>query len=160
MKKRIFLICISLLFVALIVWRLWLLKFTDIVPCDIETYDMVSIRTLYHGNEEYVIDEMDSDTEDAIMELLNTSSYRQSFRNLWPRGVSGVFSDRYYDGNEVDIHFYYNDGKEYCWIHFTGSHIVSVICSEDPGQHIFYTTNQEMMYELIGYVKQNGAGDH
>lgn len=71
------------------------------MPCDIETYEMVSIRTLYHGNAEYVIDEMDSDTEDAIMELLNTSSYRQSFRNLWPRGVSGVSSDRYYDGNDV-----------------------------------------------------------
>ena len=85
MKKRVFLICILLLFVALIVWRLWLLKFTDIVPCDIETYEMVSIRTLYHGNAEYVIDEMDLDKEDAIMELLNTSSYRQSFRNLWPR---------------------------------------------------------------------------
>lgn len=150
MKKKIIFLVI-LLFIALLVWRFRPLEYSDIVKTE-EIKGSFSVRT-YNFEDEFQMENINLDERNEILEILNTSSYRPFFRNLWP--WKWTFRDQRYDGNTVIINIVDNERGEYYRILLMNTRRINVYRSEEP-ERVYHIDNDEMKAKLIKYIRENG----
>ena len=162
MKKRIITILSFISLVGVCVWRFCPLSFSDItiskkqnlVIYDVSyRYTEVGNSYTYRLNTEQINEEFTKD----ILEILNSSSYRPDFRNLWPFGLNQINSDKNYDGNSILMIMGVETEEEWLNFHYISSSLVSVSGDKFKGILIYHPTNYETKDKLIEYIKENGV---
>ncbi len=162
MKKRILFAAIIVIVVGVIGWRFWPCAATALgVPkaepvIVLSAYGMIS--EFENGQTSHVYYRMETQETPQIQEvlgILNTSHYRQDFRNLWPCGTDSVGSDKNYDSRTVSVDLLMGDA--YFKMQFMSPSIVAVSSSEWSGYRIYHPTNRQTMDALIEYLQTHGT---
>lgn len=162
MKKRIIIIFCFVLLVGVCVWRFRPLSFSNITISNEKNLILHSVThvhiTFDDGHHVYLLDKEQINTEITkdILEILDSSSYRQDFRNLCPWGVNRVNNDKNFDGNVVEILVGVAE-EEWVNVHFTSSSLVFVGGNKFTGFRIYHPTSDETIYKLAEYIKENGT---
>lgn len=148
------------------VWRFWPQSFSDLITVDETSIISFSVHGMLDRLENgqpvidmYHIDDTDqqNNTPDEIIEILETSSYRQDFRNLLPWGMDYVDADKNYDGRTVTVSFYIGNQKdEYIQIQFLSSSIIAVFGGGKSGFCVYHPTNHETIDQLVEYLQTHG----
>lgn len=171
MKKRIGLVVIITLItiaVCFLSWRLWPHTLSSLVSLDEDSvtsfWAQATIRSFEneqsYNDTSYRIDiaQPQNSNLGEILEILNTSSYQQDYRNLLPGDVDTVHPDKNYDGNIVRLRYVWgNEPDEFVAISFLSSSIITVFVGGESEFRIYHPTNHETMYNLIEYLKTHGT---
>ena len=91
-----------------------------------------------------------------ILDILNTSGYRPSLRNLLPWTEGALASGNDYDGRSVILSFYVMDEqtRRDFSIQFLGRSQVSISTGDSWG--VYYATNPETLTALVEYIHTHG----
>ena len=143
------------------IWRFWPQSFSDLTALDETSITGFSASAMIDRigvpfMDQYRIDNTQQNKiPSEVIEILETSDYRQDFRNLLPWGVDSVGSDKHYDGRTVIVSFYNED--EYVHIQFLGSSIMTVSEEDKAGFRIYHPTNRETVDRLVEYIQTHGV---
>ena len=170
MKKRIGLIItiiVAALIICLLVWRFWPHSSSSLISVDENAVTSFSAYAMVHRFENgqtytdtYHIErtEQQGYALGEIVEILATSGYQQDFRNLSPRGVDSVGSDKNYDGRTVTLSFYTDSRTdEYVDIQFLGKSIIAVSYEGKSGFRIYHPTSHKVIDNLVEYLQTHGV---
>ena len=164
MKKRIIAVSLMVVVLFLLVWRFRPVVFSDIaISSDEIPYSYNLTCTLYEFGEKatYNFDsrEIEIDIWNDVLEILNSSSYRQDFRNLLPWGVRSVNSDRNYDGRTALLSIILeNPKKGYIHVEFISCSLMIVQRSGDNAAfRVYHPTNHKTIDMLIEYIQTYGV---
>ena len=170
MKKiiRMFIVIILIaLAIYLVLWRFWANSFSNMISVNENSIDSVSVHAMvnHFGIGEDTIDtyligenEQQVNTLDEIIEILDTSSYRQDFRNLIRWDLDYVDADKNYDGRTVTVSFYVGNKKdEYVQIQFLSSSIIAVSSDDKTGFRVYHPTNKKTIDQLVEYLQTYGV---
>ena len=171
MKKRnrlIIMIIICALAIGLIIWRFRSQTFSRALSVDESAIDRVSVSVHAMVNhfgiesdtiDTYSIDDLNQPINmlEEIIDILNTSSYRQDFRNLLLWDLDYVDADKNYDGRTVTVSFFTKNPKDECaQIQFLSSSIIVVSSGRKTGFRVYHPTNRKTMDQLLEYVQMHG----
>ena len=166
MKKRyIALIVFAVLVVALFTWRLWPRDLSSLLPEDAYAFtgfDALATDIVYTGSSAdfrtfRLEDGAQTDGVIAdLLDILKTSDYRPSFRNLLPWGRGSLVSGNDYDGRSATVHFYIvqDQTPRYFYVQFFGRSQVAIASGDDWG--IYHATNPETLSALVEYIHTHG----
>ena len=166
MKKRyIALIVFAVLVVALFTWRLWPQSLSSILPDDANNFSNVyaaAEETVFESGYPNFLHYRLEDGEQAvkeILDILNTSGYRPSLRNLLPWTEGALASGSDYDGRTVILSFYVMDEqtRRDFSIQFLGRSQVSISTGDSWG--VYYATNPETLTALMEYIHTHGEAN-
>ena len=103
----------------------------------------------------YTLSELSTQDDDfqEILEILDSSNYRQDFRNLLPWSINSVGSD---DANNVLVAnavFVWGSGEnESCFMSFHSERMIAVSSGTESGLKVYHPTNREMLNTLSEYL--------
>ena len=149
-----------LLVVGLLTWRLWPQSLSFILPDDADSFPNVSAVATVNVFEVGQVDFLHYKLEDEgsyaakdLMDILNTSGYRPSFRNLLPWNDGSLVSGNDYDGRSVNLDFYLADGQNFqsVSVHFLGRSLVSIYANGRSG--VYHATNPDTLTTLVEYIQ-------
>ena len=152
--------------VYLVIWRFWPNSFSNTISVNENSIDRVSIHAMVNhfgmGQDTidtYLIDDLNQPINmlEEIIDILNTSSYRQDFRNLLLWDLDYVDADKNYDGRTVTVSFFTKNPKDECaQIQFLSSSIIVVSSGRKTGFRVYHPTNRKTMDQLLEYVQMHG----
>ena len=166
MKKRyLALIVFAVLVVALFTWRLWPRELSSLLPEDAYAFtgfDALATDIVYTGSSAdfrtfRLEDGAQTDGVVAdLLDILKTSDYRPSFRNLLPWTDGSVVGGNDYDGRSATVHFYIvqDQTPRYFYVQFFGRSQVVIASGDDWG--IYHATNPETLSALVEYIHTHG----
>ena len=170
MKKRIRLIIVIIicaLAICLIIWRFWPQSFSRAISVDENAIVRVSVHAMVNHFgigpdtiDTYSIDDLNQPINmlEEIIEILNTSSYRQDFRNLLPWDLDYVDGEKNQDGRIVTVSFYMEKHKDdYAQIQFLSSSTIVVSSGGETGFRVYHPTNHETIDQLLEYIQTHGV---
>ncbi len=166
MKKRyIVLIVVAVLVAALFTWRLWPQSLLSLLPEDAYAFtgfDALATDIVYEtGSSNFRTYRLeDGEQTDGVvaelLDILKTSDYRPSFRNLlpWTRGTMKSGND--YDGRSATVHFYIVEDQtpRSFYVQFMGRSQVAISSGDRWG--IYHATNPETLSALVEYIQTHG----
>lgn len=166
MKKRATMIIAAALIIALLAWRFWPHSLSSVIcvekssvtsiACSVSVFD---IKNGMPYSNSYTLNELSSqdDVFEEIMEILDSSNYRQDFRNLLPWSINSGGSD---DANNVLIAnavFVWGSGEsESCFISMYSESMIAVSSGTEPGIKVYHPTNRKMLDTLAEYLQIRG----
>ena len=144
---------------CLLLWRMWPHSYSGILPVDEE--DIVSLSVFANIKDAgydtfYRMDDIPSQDEHLqnITEIMQTSVYRQNFRNLLPWKIHEMFSDDNYDGQTIRLLYNPdNDNGNYAAVDFISSSLIAVSVGEGNGFRFYHPANPETIGELLEYMR-------
>ena len=166
MKKRyIALIVFAVLVVALFTWRLCPRDLSSLLPEDAYAFtclDALATDIVYTGSSAdfrtfRLEDGAQTDGVVAdLLDILKTSDYRPSFRNLLPWTDGSMISGNDYDGRSATVHFYIvqDQTPRYFYVQFFGRSQVAISSGDDWG--VYHATNPETLTALVEYIHTHG----
>ena len=166
MKKRyIALIVFAVLVVALFTWRLCPRDLSSLLPEDAYAFtclDALATDIVYTGSSAdfrtfRLEDGAQTDGVVAdLLDILKTSDYRPSFRNLLPWTDGSMISGNDYDGRSATVHFYIvqDQTPRYFYVQFFGRSQVAI--SVEGRWGIYHATNPETLTALVEYIHTHG----
>lgn len=166
MKKRAAMIVAAALIIALLAWRFWPHSLSSVIcvekssvtsiACSVSVFD---IKNGMPYSNSYTLNELSSQDDgfEEIMEILDSSNYRQDFRNLLPWSINSGGSD---DANNVLIAnavFVWGSGEsESCFISMYSESMIAVSSGTEPGIKVYHPTNRKMLDTLAEYLQIHG----
>lgn len=157
---------VALLVISLLIWRVWPNSPSNIIPVDKDAITSFSsnvrISRIENGQtitDVYSIHKTEAPFEDPelILEILQTSSYQQDFRNLLPWRADSVSADKNYDGrNAVLVFSVGNQIDEWVEINYLSSGIIVVFIGWEDGYRIYHPTNENTFDALIEHFTTHG----
>ena len=157
------------LVIYLIIWRFWPQSFSRAISVDESAIDRVSVSVHAMVNhfgiesdtiDTYSIDDLNQpiNMREEIIDILNTSSYRQDFRNLLLWDLDYVDADKNYDGRTVTVSFFTEKPKDECaQIQFLSSSIIVVSSGDKTGFRVYHPTNPKTIDQLVEYLQMYGV---
>lgn len=169
-KKRaiILIIAAAALVICLLGWRLWPHSLSAIISVEKNALTSIACQVAVSGNENgkpfidsYTLSELSpQDTGfGEIVEILDSSDYRQDFRNLLPWRINSVGSvntsvNTYLSASVVLV--WGNGENDSCFISLHGESIIAVSLDTEAGLKIYHPTNREMLGALVEYMQAHG----
>lgn len=90
---------------------------------------------------------------EAILGILNDTSYQSDYRNLLPWEISNVGGD---GSVTISIYLIGKTAEDSCWISFHGDDLVTVTRADETDILVFHATNTNAVDALVEYVKMHG----
>ena len=158
MKKRIVIITMIICTACLLLWRFLPRSFAGIVPVDAKSVISISAGAMVDRFEDgqfskdtYRIDILQPqvDSIEEIFKILDTTEYRQDYRNILPWQMDYVDGGKDYDGYIVTLQIVLGD--EYISIQFL-SHSSMLISTGKSDFHIYHPTNPQTLYDLVEFI--------
>ncbi|MGN0313781.1 MAG: hypothetical protein ACI4EG_03200 [Fusicatenibacter sp.] len=160
-KKKIISILLTLAIAALFVWRMWPLSLKDVIGMDDTMYDTLVVQATEFGvtDGSLTLDvyQLESLSEDALHELINSAAFRPSFRNLLPWDITAVDSGSSNITQSANLTFIDSANHRVCHVSFHGSNRVSVDVPEKSGFLIYYPTDHTLLSQVVSHVKEHGV---
>ena len=155
--------------VALALWRFLPRSLGDVLNGDPGAAASMAAQVAVTGisggkaaTDTYTLEALSPDSEHfaAILEILEGTNYRPSFRNLLPWPRNSVEADSRFDGRSVTIFLVWGDGwEDTCTLSFqTESQAVVSLGTED-GFRIYHPTDPEAHAALADYLEAHGVSD-
>lgn len=164
MKKRYIVLLVFILLVAgLLTWRLWPQSLVSILPDDSYSFtgfDAIATDIVYSVSPSslrtYRLEDKEQTTANELLDILKTSDYRPSFRNLLPWGKGSLVSGNDYDGRSATVHFYIVEDQtpRSFYVQFMGRSLVAI--STEDGWGVYHATNPETLTALVEYIQTHG----
>ena len=166
MKKRYIVLLVFILLVAgLLAWRLWPQSLVSILPDDAYAFtgfDAIATDIVYGVSPSSLRTYRLEDGEQTdgviadLLDILKTSDYRPSFRNLLPWGKGSLVSGNDYDGRSATVHFYIVEDQtpRSFYVQFMGRSLVAI--STEDGWGVYHATNPETLTALVEYIQTHG----
>lgn len=158
---------VAIIVICLLIWRVWPNSSTSIIPVDknaITSFSStVMINRIENGQsvtDVYSIHKTEPPFEgpEHILDILETSSYQQDFRNLLPWSVDSVGADKSYDGrNAVLVYSIGNQKNEWVEINYLSSGVIVVFVGGEGGYRIYHPTNTQTFDDLVAYYETYGV---
>ena len=150
----------AVLLACLLLWRLWPCSYSAILP--VEENSVISLSAFaginnaagYNGF--YRMDDVESGDArlQEITKIMNSSVYRQNFRNLLPWKSHEMFSDDNCDGQTVRLLYNPDDENgEYVAVDFISSSLIAVSVGERNGFRFYHPANPETIGQLLEYMR-------
>lgn len=165
--KRIILLFLAVLAIVLGTWRLWPHSLANVILTDIDTVTSLACNVNIIGIEaegtmfldSYALRAQAKSDEDfiTIMNILNSTEYRQDIRNLssWP--ITEVAADGKYEGKSAIVFLVWgNAEEESCYSSFADNS-VTIGRSIDDGFLIYHMTDPDILDRLLEYMQANGT---
>ena len=166
MKKRAAVIVAAALIIGLLVWRFWSHPLSSIICVEKSSVTSIACSISAGGVEDgmpyinsYTLSELSPQDNgfEEIMEILDSSNYRQDFRNLLPWSINSVGSD---DANNVLVGnavFVWGSGEnESCFMSMHSENMIVVSSGTESGLKTYHPTNSEMLGTLAEYLQTHG----
>lgn len=166
MKKRYIVLLVFILLVAgLLTWRLWPRSLASLLPDDAYAFtgfDAIATDIVYGVSPSSLRTYRLEDGEQTdgviadLLDILKTSDYRPSFRNLLPWGKGSLVSGNDYDGRSATVHFYIVEDQtpRSFYVQFLGRSLVAI--STEDGWGVYHATNPETLTALVEYIQTHG----
>ena len=164
MKKRYIVLIVFILLVAgLLTWRLWPRSLASLLPDDAYSFTSVSASAMadvfeggYPTFRHFRLEDDEQTAANELLDILKTSDYRPSLRNLLPWTTGSLVSGNDYDGRSVMLHFFFVDGQSprSFAVQFLGRSLVSI--SSEDGWSVYHATNPETLTALVEYIQTHG----
>ena len=158
-RKKIIMICITVLFIALIAWRLWprsIDSFMDSPVRDIDRLNgYLTMSEVENGQpvlNTYKVEANTPQDSQRLFEILGKGKYQASLTNLLPWTWGRLSSGFGYDGRSIHIHMFF-DGDEPS---FTSIIMYGGDKSSVDGRRVLPIGN-DVFNELAEYIQANGT---
>lgn len=166
-KKKIIVFIIVILVVFFGGWRMWPYSFTEVISTEKDSISSLACNATISGvNDDgkpfidsYALQTLSEEDEHfhAIIDILNSTEYRQDFRNLLPWAVTSVDSGGNYDGRSVNVLFTWeNTENENCYLSFQSNSII-VVGFDDDGLQIYHPIKRDVLNKLMDYIQAHGT---
>ncbi|HBR07481.1 MAG TPA: hypothetical protein DD735_01140 [Clostridiales bacterium] len=166
MKKRVAVIAAAALIIGLLVWRFWPHSLSSVICVEKSVVTNIACSASIGGVENgkpyinsYTLSELSpqDDGFEEIMEILDSSNYRQDFRNLLPWSIDNIGSDGAKELLAADVVFVWGSGEnESCFMSMHGESMIAVSSGTESGLKVYHSTNREMLDTLAEYLKTHG----
>lgn len=163
--KKCILLLLAILLLCLLAWRLTPHTFEQMTASDINAITSLAGAAAFLGvrdgstyAETYTLQTVSpEDTAfDSILMILNTTRYREDFRNLLPWGIDAVGSDSAFDGRSVTLMLVWGPSADACCsLSLSGQQVV-VGRPHHDGFLIYHPENPELLNWLSIYIANNG----
>ena len=159
----------AVIVVGLALWRLIPRSLANVIGQDPGAVTNMAAQVAVTGisggkaaTDTYTLEALSPDSEHfaAILEILEGTGYRPSFRNLLPWPRNSVEADSRFDGRSVTVFLVWGDGwEDTCTLSFqTESQAVVSLGTED-GFRIYHPTDPEAHAALANYLEAHGVSD-
>lgn len=170
MKKHLKIV-IALLLACIVIfvltWRLWPYTYTDVISTDENSLTSLSCTTTISGItkdgtsyiDTYQLQSLTRASEgfNAILDILNSSAYRQGFQNLLPGTMTSIDSDDNSNESVVVSLVWGNHESDTCNLVFYEDGRVVVSLGTKEGFLIYHTTDNSILDRLADYVQEHGV---
>ena len=170
MKKKvgkIIVLVVALLVVASLVYTRWPVSLEKVIGADPASVKDLTAYSVVAGAEEgtpyihttalpYQVQEENEAHFNTVMELLQSTDYRPSLRNLlpWPQYIENLNS---YDGTTVWVNL--NLGEDSCRLVFYGEYVGLEPESDRGGFTLYRAADSTVRTKLLEYVAEHGWSD-
>lgn len=164
---KIIAIVVALLVLAVIIWRLWPVSLEKVIGADPASVKDLTAYSVVAGVEEgtpyirttalpYQVQEENEAHLITVMELLRSTDYRPSLRNLlpWPQYIENLNS---YDGTTVWVNLAL--GEDSCRLVFYGEYVGLEPESDRGGFTLYRAADSTVRTKLLEYVAEHGWSD-
>lgn len=166
MKKRATVIVVATLIIGLLVWRFWSYPLSSVICVEKSSVTSIACSVSVFGVENgmpysssYTLSELSpqDDGFEEIMEILDSSNYRQDFRNLLPWSINSVGSDNANNVLVANAVFVWGSGEnESCFMSMHSKSMIAVSSGKESGFKVYHPTNREMLDTLAEYLQTHG----
>lgn len=165
LKKNILIIAVVALIAGCMGWRLWSHTLADVISVDTNSVSNIacsaSIHSVSDGTsriESYTLDSSSRGEDDflEIMEILNSTSYRQNFRNLLPWPTTAVAADGATHSATVTL-VWGTAADEWCTINFLDNKTICLSLRVKDGFLIYHPTDRMTLDRLVDYIQLHGT---
>ena len=155
------------LIIGLLVWRFWPHPLSSVISVEKSAVTSIACSASIGGvenGEPYIYSFTLSgllpqdDGFEEIMEILDSSSYRQDFRNLLPWSIHSVGSDNTNNVLVADVVLVWGSGEnESCFISMHSESMIAVSLRTESGLKVYHPTSREMLDTLAEYLQTHGS---
>ena len=166
MKKRAAVIAAAALRIGLLVWRFWPHSLSSVICVEKSAVTSMACLVSVGGTENgkpyinsYTLSDLSpqDDGFEEIMEILDSSNYRQDFRNLLPWSIDGVRSGKLNSVVVANAVFAWGSGEdESCFMFMRSESMIAVSSGTKSGLKVYHPTNREMLDTLAKYLQTHG----
>ena len=152
---------------ALALWRFLPRSLGDVLNGDpgavVSMAAQVAVTGISGGKaatDTYTLEALSPDSEHfaAILEILEGTGYRPSFRNLLPWPRNSVEADSRFDGRSVTIFLVWGDGwEDTCTLSFQTESQAVVSLGTGDGFRIYHPTDSAAHAALADYLEAHGV---
>ena len=163
--KKCILLLLAILLFCLLAWRLTPHTFEEITASDQNAITSLAGAATFLGvrygrayTESYALQNVTpEDTAfEGVLMLLNSTRYREDFRNLLPWPIESVSAGRDYDGRGVSLMLVWGPSEdECCSLSLSGRQIV-VSRPHHDGFLIYHPEDPKLLNWLAIYLANNG----
>lgn len=167
MKKKATVIVAAALIIGLLVWRFWSHPLSSVICVEKSSVTSIACSVSVFGVENgmpysnsYTLSELSPQDGgfEEIMEILDSSNYRQDFRNLIPWSVNSIGSNDANSGLFANMVFAWGSGEnESCFISMYSKSMIAVSSGTGSGLKVYHPTNREMLDTLAEYLQTYGS---
>ena len=165
MKKKLLAIFLLVLIALPCIWRLWPHSLNRILDANGEAFDAIAVQVsefgISDGSPKIDVYRLDIPSRkdanyDSFMSVLQSTEFRQDFRNLLPWNILSVGSGQDSITHSAYILLEWGGGNT-CYISFHGDRIVSFDISGETEYRIYHPADRATLNRIVTYVKEHGA---
>lgn len=156
----------AILIILLVGWRLWPHSLAKVISVEPDAVTGLACHAAVSGIESdgrpfihsYALQELSADEEafGAVLELLQSSRYRQDFRNLLPWPVTSVDSGGSDDGKSANIFLVWGTSEQDTCFLSIGGGSVTVSLGSEAGLKVYHPTDSDVLSQLVDYIQLHG----
>lgn len=165
--KTVIAILSACMVIFILTWRLWPYNFTDVLSTEENSITSLSCTTTISGLKKdgtpcidtYQLQSLTRESEgfNAVLDILNSSAYRQGFQNLLPWAITSIDSgDNSHQSVLVSL-AWGNHESDSCNLVFYDDGRVVVSLGIKEGFLIYHTTDNSILNRLADYVQEHGV---
>ena len=163
--KKCILLLLAILLLCLLAWRLTPHTFEEMTASDRDEITglagVVSLSGVRDGRaytESYALQNVTpEDTAfEGVLMLLNSTRYREDFRNLLPWPIESVSAGRAYDGRGVSLMLVWGPSEDECCSLSLAGRQIAVSRPHHDGFLIYHPEDPNLLNWLAIYLANNG----
>ena len=163
--KKCILLLLAILLLCLLAWRLTPHTFEEMTASNINDITSLAGSAMLMGvrdgetyAESYTLNNVTPEEPafEGVLMLLNSTRYREDFRNLLPWDIDAVSSDNSFDGRSVTLILVWGPSADECCSLILSGRQLTVGRPHHDGFLIYHPENPELLNWLSIYIANNG----